>query len=364
MSQSLKEWRTMASYAARICLLKSYIALITLSNLLYVGCKHDTSSQAELPRGIFVDKIAFTSWHLSQGLPPMLTVADMYDDGGTFRLYNRKELQEGIAPSISRDRTWIAYVLVRNGLHPMRTNVDGSQMRQLPFPDTLFVQGVSISPKGTEIAICYQRSDNLEEIYLGLVSSDGGIVTTLSDTPGRVLSPNWTPDGQRIFFGWIDLYNTYGHSPPSSFLKGYIRSVLRDGTNLVTISDTASAISNDVDPCVSPDGTQLVFVSMRNYPDNYFPEVFLMTVNGRNIRQLTHCIGCVRHGDHFDNYTYDNNPFWTKDGLHIVFQRITYTYDHDAGRYKPEVRDLYVMSSDGTGLQNLTNDGISTLVKP
>jgi len=294
----------------------------------------------------------------------MITVADLYHDEGVFRIYNRKELGEGLAPSMSKDNSWIAYILVRNNLHLMTTGTNGMGTRELPFPDSLILQGVSISPIGTEIAVSYQRvGSSVDLIYLGVVASSGGTVRVLSTDPGRSLSPSWSPDGERVYFTWVDSYNKYGHNIPGGFLKAYVRSVDRGGRDLRTISDTVSGVSSDSEPAVSPDGSQIAFASTRNYPNNFFPEIFLMSMDGKNLRQLTNCIGCLRHGDHFDTYTEDGSPLWLDDGLHIVFQRISYTYDHETRKYS-QLRDLYVINEAAKRFQNLTNDGISTLRKP
>jgi Tol biopolymer transport system component len=246
----------------------------------------------------------------------------------------------------------------------MRTNVDGSEMRQLPFPDTLVVQSLSISPKGTEIGVCYQHVGNLHRTYLWLVPSSGRSVESIQTDGGSIPTSSWSPDGDKLYFGWVDMNNIYGQNAPCScFMKCYIRSEKKDGTSMQTVSDTASAASDDIDPAVSPDGTRVVFASTRNYYDNLLAKIFTMTTDGKSIRQLTSCAGFRRHGDHFDSYTDDGFPFWTQDGKHIVFQREPYRYDHGAGKYKIEVKDLHVMNPDGTGLQNLTNDGISSVGK-
>jgi hypothetical protein len=59
----------------------------------------------------------------------------------------------------------------------------------------------------------------------------------------------------------------------------------------------------------------------------------------------------------------DGTLLWIKDGKHIIFQRTTYTYIHDLGKYNDAVEDLYIINSDGSGMQNLTNDGKSALKK-
>ncbi len=329
---------------------------------LLTGCKEKAPTDQETPRGRFVDKIFFINKDYSQN-SSVITIADLYNDNGILKLYNRRELTEGVGAEISEDRTWIVYIRL-NGLRPMRINVDGTDKRAIPFPADLVVQEINISPDGSMLAVGFHKiGDNYDGRHIGVMCTNGEEFRTVYADSGWSFVPDWSSDGKKLYFAWTDLNNRFGHNMSGSFrVKAYIISVNLDGTNWQPISDTFSGLSNDSYPVVSPDGSQIAFTSQRNYPENIFPEVFIMNINGTNIRQLTQCRGCQRHGDHFDNYTMDGTLLWTKDGKHIIFQRTTHTYDHDLRQYTQQ-NDLFIINPDGTGMQNLTNDGKSALKK-
>jgi Tol biopolymer transport system component len=58
----------------------------------------------------------------------------------------------------------------------------------------------------------------------------------------------------------------------------------------------------------------------------------------------------------------DDKPLWTKDDKHILFERQDYTYNHDARNYTMR-EDIYIINIDGSSLQKLTDNGISSLTK-
>ena len=84
----------------------------------------------------------------------------------------------------------------------------------------------------------------------------------------------------------------------------------------------------DIAPKWSPDGSQIVFVSFRNFNT----EIYVANADGTNQRRLTnHPAG-------------DWDPEWSPDGQKIIFAS-----DRD-GDF-----DLYIMDADGTNVVQLTN---------
>ncbi len=331
-------------------------------NVSFWGCSKDLPPEFETPKGLFVEKIALTTWHEPQG--PTITIADLYNDNNSFRLFNRKDLVEGLSASLSQDRRWIAYLLVKNGIHPMRIDVDGTQKQEIPFPNDLVVQNLSISPDGNILAVAFNNLNGLNNgIHLGIMSSNGANLRTVYADGGWNVSPEWSLDGKKIYFQWLDYKKRFRHSGNSPRLNSYIASINIDGTNWQVVSDTSLESSHVTAPAVSPDGKQIAYTSQQSYPDRIRPEIFVMNIDGSNVRRLTYAIhGGQRHGDHYDQYTSDEAPKWTKEGQYIIFERQTYVYDHAISQYQRTL-DLYVIKSDGTAMQKLTNDGQSGLLK-
>ena len=126
-----------------------------------------------------------------------------------------------------------------------------------------------------------------------------------------------------------------------------IFSAKRDGSNLKQLTD---APGYDAEASYSPDGTRIVFCSLRDaYPKSglspqelkqlevdpaYFGEIYIMNADGSNQQRLT------------DKPGYDGGPFFTPDGQHIVWRHFT----PDGSK-----SDIYTMRTDGARVRRLTD---------
>ena len=126
-----------------------------------------------------------------------------------------------------------------------------------------------------------------------------------------------------------------------------IFSANRDGSNLKQLTD---APGYDAEASYSPDGTRIVFCSLRDaYPKSelsprelkqlevdpaYFGEIYIMNADGSNQQRLT------------DRPGYDGGPFFTPDGQHIVWRHFT----PDGSK-----SDIYTMRADGSRVRRLTD---------
>ena len=98
-----------------------------------------------------------------------------------------------------------------------------------------------------------------------------------------------------------------------------------DGKDQVNLSNNPG---DDFDPAISPDGSQIAFVSNRDNGKEGGQFIYVMNADGSNVRQLT-----------FENWS--DWPNWSNDG-----SQITYTSNDD----------IYVIKADGSGQSgNLTN---------
>ena len=126
-----------------------------------------------------------------------------------------------------------------------------------------------------------------------------------------------------------------------------IFSAKRDGSDLKQLTD---APGYDAEASYSPDGTRIVFCSLRDaYPKSglspqelkqlevdpaYFGEIYIMNADGSNQQRLT------------DKPGYDGGPFFTPDGQHIVWRHFT----PDGSK-----SDIYTMRTDGSRVRRLTD---------
>ena len=123
----------------------------------------------------------------------------------------------------------------------------------------------------------------------------------------------------------------------------------RDGSGLRRLT---TALGYDAEAAFSPDGTKIVFCSIRDaYPEeklsaadrqklkldpSYFAELYIMNADGTQPRRLTTHPG------------YDGGPFFSPDGQRIIWRRFS---------EKGDTADVHTMKLDGTDVRRLTDFG-------
>lgn len=336
----------------------SFVVTLTIT----LSCrKEQATGPANVSKSDFVQKIVYGTF--TSTTAPFLNKADLYEADGTYRLDNTTKFVDGSFACIAPDESWLVYTYNSQWPRLMRINMDGTDQREIVLSQSdSFIQMAGISSDGKSIAIIYQRFHQFDGLHVGVMGINGENFHPVFVDSSQCGPVTWSPDG-RVFFQWYDWKNRFTSNPPQAFLaRSYICSVNVDGTGWRVISDTTSGLSNDKMPRVSPDGKFIVFTSPRTYfPQYLLEEIFVMNIDGSNVRNLTN-VTFRRNGDHFDYYTTYDCPEWLNDSKHIVFQFERDTYDTSLGRPVPSM-DLYVMKIDGTGLQQLTNDGRSVLLK-
>jgi TolB protein len=142
---------------------------------------------------------------------------------------------------------------------------------------------------------------------------------------------DWRADGKRIAF---DFFDSDGNEQ--------IATINPDGSGFQQITSGASGHEG---PSWSPDGTQIVFDYSPTAPDDpsFHTSIYLMNSDGSNPHLLT-----------FTPDTFDVEPRFSPDGSKIVFVRI-----RKAAGNGFQQEAVVIMNSDGTGVQQLTSDGIA-----
>ena len=160
-------------------------------------------------------------------------------------------------------------------------DVDGTNLRRLTSSGAAY--GPTWSPDGRRIAYLevVRRADGSDSSHrLHVVNADGSGDHTLlaasraTSAPGGhalIWPPTWSPDGRRIAFSRAT--RTRATDPPWTAFEIYV--INPDGTGLRRLTRTTDSLS----PAWSPDGKQIVFLSLPN-------RVQVMNADGSGLRTV------------------------------------------------------------------------------
>jgi len=237
-------------------------------------------------------------------------------------------------------------------------NADGSGYNQLTTgPAHNYYPAVS--PLGGMLVYASNRN-GLFDLYLLFFQS--GNLIQLTREIGNVVSPDFAPDGSTLVFA-----NRAAEGPTSIWM------VDKGGLNPRMVYAGPNTI---VATAWSPDGETIAFAMSVDLPTEY--QIFLMDVNGQNVRQVSHGLQGV--GGSLD---------WSPDGKSLliyagpvgdkdVFQldvatglttQLTHGGNNAASSYSPngefivfnslrnnDQADLFIMRSDGSEERQLTDN--------
>jgi TolB protein len=172
----------------------------------------------------------------------------------------------------------------------------------------------------TRIAYVTREDTPQGVVYrLQVADSDGYNATTVLKSREPILSPAWSPDGQRLAYVSFE----------SGRSKIYVQGVTDQKRDLI-----ADFTGINGAPAWAPDGRRLALTLSKDGN----PEIYVMDLDTRRLQRLT------------KNGVIDTEAAWSPDGREIIF-----TSDR-AG--KPQV---YRMRSDGSKVERLTFEGEANL---
>lgn len=185
----------------------------------------------------------------------------------------------------------------------------GEETRLTQGPEDEFP--AAVRPGGAALLVAAARAEhgNVHLEQLRLVALDGA-TTALHAPRGRARNPSWAPDG-----AWF-----VAESDAQGFSDLVRMTPQPDGAADATRLQTAP--EGSFEPSVSPDGTQVAFVSSRDGD----PEIYVMKADGTGVRRLTFF--------HREDWA----PQWSPDGRFIAF------LSSREGRAR-----VFVMRPDGSG---------------
>ncbi len=255
-------------------------------------------------------------------------------------------------------------------LHLVRASDDAvdetrflSNVRQLIYEGNRSGEGY-FSPDGNALVFQSEREADNPFFQIYILDLETGDSHRVSTGRGKTTCAFFRSGGQQVLFGSTHLdpqvvthekdeldFRASGKKKRYSWdydVHMDIFGAQRDGSALSRLTD---AKGYDAEGSYSPDGSKIVFCSLRDaYTEelssedqkrlevdpSYFGEIYIMNADGSNQTRLTNSPG------------YDGGPFFTPDGDRIVWRRFD-----ESGM----IADVYTMKLDGLDVRKITEFG-------
>lgn len=232
--------------------------------------------------------------------------------------------------------------------------------------ETHFTNVLQLTREGENSAEAYFSFDEQRIIFqsertpfacdqIFIMNADGSNPTLVSTGKGKTTCAYFFADGEHILYAST---HAGGDScpPPPSYERGYVWALYpsydiyvskTDGSDLRALTNTPGY---DAEATISPDGTRIVFTSLRDGD----LDLYAMNLDGSNVQRLTNELG------------YDGGAFYSPDGAQIVYRAYHPGTPEEIADYKdllkenlirPSKVELFIMNADGSNKRQITNNG-------
>lgn len=237
-------------------------------------------------------------------------------------------------PAISTDgtRLFFASTAHRNTPDIYVKSIDGRALTQLtndPASDVM----PAVSPDGSRIAFASNRNGSWD---LFIMNSTGGQAVQITTDGTHELHPSWSPDGRMITFSKL--------GEVSGRWEIWVTEAEQAGVQRF--------LTYGLFPDWHPSDNKIVFQRSRDRGDRLF-SIWTLSYARGEATALTEIASSP--GQAFIN------PSWSLDGKFIAFSGVPNPSSMSSDQ-QPPVADVWIVSSSGSGLSNLTGGKYANLM--